>query len=139
MDDVAAEAEQLKPEAYACAEAFVGRYPRYLEPATAASQCRIATTDLVGHLVSHGHIARVIWVREPRTPFPEPHPRALHATEHALAQLDTGEFIDVTRRQYDSEADVPTFYASEQQLGFDWMEVNDDEDCRRLWRALVDG
>ncbi len=91
-----------------CIDAFLRRYPRYLEPAAATSQCRIATTDLITELEA----ARIVWVGEPRTSFRSPQPRAVASTEHALAALASGGFLDVTRRQYDSDADVPTFSES---------------------------
>lgn len=118
------------------AEAFIRRYPHYLTPATAASQCRIATGNLVDDHQASGRAASVVWVRQPRTPFLRPHPRALQSDEHALVALDDGGFIDVTRRQYDPDAAVPTVYYALADLAEDWIEINDDEDRNAPWRIL---
>ncbi len=88
--------------------------------------------------MASGHPARLVWVRNPRVPFADPHARALDATEHALAQLETGDFIDVTRRQYDPGADAPTYYASEEPVGADWREINYDENRNAPWRTLAE-
>lgn len=76
-------------------------------------------------------------MRQPPTPFLRAHPRALHSDEHALVALDAGGFIDVTRRQYDPDAAVPTVYAAEADLAADWLEINDDEDRNAPWRVIL--
>lgn len=120
-----------------CVKAFLRRYPRYCVPATAASRCRIATGQLVDELAERSHAARLVWVRRPRTPFVDPHPRALEAPDHALAQLASGEFIDVTRRQYDPGAAAATSYLSEGDLANDWEQINDTEDRDIPWRTIT--
>lgn len=119
-----------------CIEAFGSRYPRLLDPARAASQCAIATHDLVALLAEYGETARIVWVRTPRVPFLRAHPRALAAREHALVELPDGCLIDFTRRQFDPDADVPTLYISEQSLADHWAEINDGERREEAWRTL---
>jgi hypothetical protein len=62
------------------------------------------------------------------------------ADRHRLVRLADGSFVDVTRRQFDPQAEHPTYYASEVELAGQWQQIDRgppngpaaDED----WRSL---
>ena len=72
-------------------------------------------------------------MRGPVGSFPHAHPRALFADEHALVRLGSGEFIDVTRRQFDPAASFPVVYESARVLARHWHEINLDPARREHW------
>jgi hypothetical protein len=106
----------------------------------AASQCRIATTDLVEFLRTRGVAAEMVWVRGHRVEPTEASPRALLADRHLLARLPGQVFVDITRRQYEPKAPHPQYYSSEGDLSFDWVEIDDGPPDGRIeeerWRPL---
>jgi hypothetical protein len=105
----------------------------------AASQCRIATDELVRSLTAAGVQAQAVWVRGHRTEPPEASRQALAADRHMLARLPEG-FVDVTRRQYD-RGTHPRFYSSEADLAQEWREIDDGPANGSLdderWRQLA--
>jgi hypothetical protein len=115
-------------------EAFVGRYPRFADPIRSASQCRIASETLIQDAPELQ--GELVWVRGHRVPVVPADDRANLADAHALVRLPTGEFVDVTRRQYDSGADAITVYADETALGAHWHEFSDDAPWPETWRSL---
>jgi hypothetical protein len=121
-------------------DAFLERYPRLAEPSGADNQCRLATDELVGALEAKGIEATPVWVRGHRREPEKPAPRAMGADRHRLVRLADGSFVDVTRRQFDPQAEHPTYYASEVELAGQWQQIDRgppngpaaDED----WRSL---
>src|SRR5680860_717797 len=125
------------PGVIAALEEFLKRYPRYRERKGAFNKCAIATVDLTGYLEGCGYRARQVWVRCSRTRDLSGDSQAM-PSEHALVHLpETGGSVDVTRRQFDATAQVPTLYGSEAELGAHWAEINEDTERREYaWRSL---
>jgi hypothetical protein len=103
---------------------FLRRNWRLADPRFADNQCRIATDALTDELRALDIGATPIWVRCHRTPPADPSPRAMTADRHRLVRLPDGTFVDVTRRQFDPDADHPTYYGSEADLARHWRQID---------------
>jgi hypothetical protein len=121
-------------------DGFLRTRPFLQDGDQAASQCRVATTDLVEFLSSRGVAAEMVWVRGHRVEPTEASRRALLADRHMLTRLPGGGFVDITRRQYEPKGQHPRYYSSEGDLSFDWAEIDDGPAEGRLekerWRSL---
>jgi hypothetical protein len=116
---------------------FRHRYPRLDQPAFADNQCRIKSRQFVDLALDDGLAARLVWVRCHRgTPDRQGSAAAISGeVEHIVAIVEAVP-IDFTRRQYDDAADVPTLYASVDDLGRDWIWLCDDEHGEGPWLRL---
>jgi hypothetical protein len=88
---------------------FLKARPHLAQRMRTDNQCRIAADELVDALVRCDIAATPVWVRGHRTPPRDPAPRAMSADRHRLVRLPDGTFVDVTRRQFYSCAQHPTF------------------------------
>ncbi len=122
------------------ADEFVRARPHLADPDGAASQCRIATQELVEALEARGLPAVAVWVRGHQSEPLDASPRAMAADRHMLARLPDGPFVDISRRQFDAKAAHPRYYWSESELASDWREIDDGPTNGRLededWRGL---
>lgn len=124
-------------------DAFLRRHPQLADPWVADNQCKIAADQLIEELTAQGVGASAVWVRGHRVAPDTPAPRAMASDRHMLVRLPDGSFVDVTRRQFDPNAQHPTYYASERELASHWREVDrgpvdgreENEDWERLARA----
>lgn len=112
---------------------FMTQRPGVAESGIASDQCRIASNQLVDALEKEGCEARVVWLLDHRVPPPKPGiPSATtgrHA--HAVVWLSDGRMVDVTRRQFDPEADLPTIYKTAGDAGQHWkyLVAGDQDDA----------
>lgn len=119
---------------------FLHRRPGLARPLGADNQCLIATNELIDDLLTRGIAASAVWVREHRIVPVDPAPRAVAADRHRIVRLPDGWFVDVTRRQFGSAEEHPTYYLSETDLASHWCEVDrgpaDGAEDEERWETL---
>lgn len=108
-------------------DAFLGKYPNLAKPRGATSQCSSKTQNLITDLKAAGRGAGEVWFKGHRHDVPCPHPGGDTSEEHAAVLVDDQTVVDVSRRQYDPDAELPTVYVSVDASGRDWLEVYVDD------------
>jgi hypothetical protein len=103
---------------------FLRRRPWLAHQEGADNQCRIATDDLADALRAQGIGAQPVWVRGHRAVPDNPAARALSADRHRIVLLPDGSLVDITRRQFDPDAQHPSYYSSEAELAAHWREID---------------
>ena len=130
----------------AAVRAVAQRHPQLAEPGRAVNQCRIVSVELVEELEKAGPTdACVVWVQHSRARLEHVAAGAEPENEHALVRLPGGEFVDLTRRQFDRDAEPVTRYAGLDELGEHWDLWQTDseraarEPQRQLSRRVLEG
>lgn len=122
-------------------DAFLRKHRKLAKPGGATSQCAIATQDLVTDLTDAGRRARAVWFKGHRWNVPFRRPDGDVREEHTAVLVDDQTVVDITRRQYDPHADLPTVYKSVDAAGRDWREVlrgrGSEHDSPAAYRAAI--
>jgi hypothetical protein len=105
--------------------------------AGAKGRCAIVSLELEMALAAAGYPVRRIGVKGHRRVVPYPDPEGDGREEHWLVIVGDGPVIDVTRRQFDPDAELPTVYPDMQAAGRHWRSVYVDERRTQL-RDLPD-
>lgn len=105
--------------------------------AGATGRCAIVTLELETALSEAGYPVRRVGVKGHRRPVPYPDPEGDGREEHWLVIASNGPVIDLTRRQFDPDAEVPTVYPEIRAAGQHWRSVYVDERRTQL-RDLPD-
>src|SRR4051794_33001261 len=103
--------------------AFVHRYERRLfDPELVDNWCRILTDALIQDLAATGRPAEMVWLRGHRVPVRRC-PAGPGEGVHAVVLVDRTLLLDVSRRQYEPTARVPTVYRSRGEAAAHWEEI----------------
>lgn len=99
---------------------FVRRNPEWThDPALALGKCTILSHRLVEELAGSGVKAFVVSLHDPID--------VDYVGDHQIVQIED-DFVDMTRRQFDALAEVPTYYEPLSSAGRHW----------RYWRRWDD-
>lgn len=82
---------------------------------------------LVDALRSAGIDAQRVCFKGHRHEVPFPDPEGDGRSEHWVVDVAGIGVVDITRRQFDPDAELPTFYATVDAAGRDWTAVYVDE------------
>lgn len=127
----------MDAELAALVEAFTAKYPALASPAGADNQCQIAVDTLVEDLRCANRVARKVWFKGHRQPATRsPRGRAGEDVEHAAVLTGERLVVDVTRRQYEPDAGLPTVYFSAAECGEHWRFIQLDDARRGEYRVL---
>ena len=132
------ETPELDPDLSALIRRYTARYPALADPISCRNSCLRVATDLIEELAAEGRRATELWFRghrDPRTPA-LPVPQGLDGSEHVAVVVDDRLIIDLTRRQFDPEAELPTIYASTAAAARDWRWFNPDPRRVAPWQRL---
>jgi len=126
----------VDPELAASVEAFLRKHPKLENPDRAENQCVIATGQLIDELREAGRAAEKIWFRGHRAPVTFDPPGPGVNAEHAAVLVDGELVVDVTRRQYESGAALPTVYLTVADAGRHWLAYQRDAERRGHYEPL---
>ena len=108
------------------------------------NQCQVVVGDLVEVRPGSDEAAMVgarpVWLVGHRHPVPcNPHMRdGQEEAEHRVVVTAGGCLIDLTRRQYDPDADVPTHYGSLDDAGRHWRAATRADAADEQLQPLLD-